>query len=177
MDFLNHREGGVIFYPFVLLFPLQCTIPHCRNCKRLHEFEEIEISSQSCRGCWDPIVLILYRERASQPARMKRRRNRRRVESGKQASRCCLFTSYQGRHASPKAVLGAAHTPPPPPFTTSSTWLVMPPVSLLICASPAPFDTAPRWPRPRGPNGGSFERGDQNEQFSPSQLFDQSSRS
>ncbi len=102
-------------------------------------------------SCWDPIDQIFYRERASQPARMKRKRNRRRAESGKQASRCCMFTSYQGRHTSPEAVLGAAHTPPPPPLHNSAAYLVMPPVSLLICASPAPFDTAPRWPRPRGP--------------------------
>jgi hypothetical protein len=30
---------------------------------------------------------------------------------------------------------------------------MMPPVSPLICAGPASFDTAPRWPRPQGPNG------------------------
>jgi hypothetical protein len=89
--------------------------------------------------CWDPIDPIFYRERASQPARMKRKRNGRRVESRRQASRCCLFTSYQGRHASPEAVLGAAHTPPPPPLHNSSAWLVMPPVSLLILRQPRPF--------------------------------------
>ncbi len=105
--------------------------------------------------CWDPINLIFYRERATQPARTKRKRNRRRVESGKQASRCCLFTSYQGRspplcHAWPEAVWCGLH---PLPLHNSSAWLVMPPVSLLICASPAPFGTAPRRPRPRGPKG------------------------
>ncbi len=26
MDFLNHREGGVIFYQIFLLSPLQCTV-------------------------------------------------------------------------------------------------------------------------------------------------------
>ncbi len=40
MDFLNHREGGngflIRFSSFVLY----------RNCKRLREFEEIEISRQ-----------------------------------------------------------------------------------------------------------------------------------
>ena len=46
---------------------------------------------------------------------------------------------------------GAAYTPLP--LHNSSAWLVMPPVSLLICASPAPFGTAPRRPRPRGPKG------------------------
>jgi hypothetical protein len=39
MDFLNHTEGGMVF--LLLLY---------RNSKRLREFEEIEISRQSCRG-------------------------------------------------------------------------------------------------------------------------------
>jgi hypothetical protein len=43
MDFLNQIEGGLVFYPVSLLL-------NCRNCKRLREFEEIEISRQSCRG-------------------------------------------------------------------------------------------------------------------------------
>ena len=43
--------------------------------------------------------------------------------------------------------------PSPSPLHNSSAWLVMPPVSLLVCASPALFGTAPRWPRPRGPKG------------------------
>jgi hypothetical protein len=47
--------------------------------------------------CWDPIDLIFYRERASQPARRKRKRNGRRVESRREGSRCGLFTVYQGR--------------------------------------------------------------------------------
>ncbi len=51
MDFLNQREGGVGFYQVFLLSPLECTVTfHYRNCKRLREFEEIEISIQSCRG-------------------------------------------------------------------------------------------------------------------------------
>jgi hypothetical protein len=52
MDFLNHKERGVFFYQVFLLSPLQCTctLMHCRNCKRLREFEEIEISRQSCGG-------------------------------------------------------------------------------------------------------------------------------
>jgi hypothetical protein len=40
MDFLNHREGGVVFYQVYLLSPLQCTVTYHRNCKRLREFEE-----------------------------------------------------------------------------------------------------------------------------------------
>jgi hypothetical protein len=43
MDFLNQREGGVVFYQVILLSPLQCTLTQCRNCKRLREFEELEI--------------------------------------------------------------------------------------------------------------------------------------
>jgi hypothetical protein len=31
MDFLNHREGGEVFYQVFLLSPLQCTLTHCRN--------------------------------------------------------------------------------------------------------------------------------------------------
>jgi hypothetical protein len=64
MDFLNHREGGVVLYRYFLLSSLQCIyvsfssfllysvhiVVHYRNCKRLREFEEIEISMQSCRG-------------------------------------------------------------------------------------------------------------------------------
>ncbi len=50
MDFLNHREGGVVLYQFFLLSPLQYTVAHNRNCKRLREFEEKEISMQSCRS-------------------------------------------------------------------------------------------------------------------------------
>ncbi len=50
MDSLNHREGGMVFYQVFHLSPLQCTVTHYRNCKRLHEVEEIEISRQSCRG-------------------------------------------------------------------------------------------------------------------------------
>ncbi len=43
MDFLNCREGGMVFdqFSFFLLY---------RNCKRLREFKEIEISRQICRG-------------------------------------------------------------------------------------------------------------------------------
>ncbi len=43
MDFLNHREGGVVTISFssFLLY---------RNCKRFREFGEIEIPRQSCTG-------------------------------------------------------------------------------------------------------------------------------
>ncbi len=43
MDFLNHRERGMVFYKVFLLSPLQCTVTNCRTFKRLREFEEIEI--------------------------------------------------------------------------------------------------------------------------------------
>jgi hypothetical protein len=69
---------------------------------------------------WDPIDLIFYRERASQPARTKRKRNKKELENGNQASKHCLFTCYQGRHTWPRAVLGARI--PPPPLPTHSPW-------------------------------------------------------
>ncbi len=40
MDFLNNREGGLIFYDFSYFFLY-------RNCKRLREFEEIKIASKA----------------------------------------------------------------------------------------------------------------------------------
>ena len=87
---------------------------------------------------------------------MKRKRNGRRVESGRETSRCCLFTAHQADPLPP-----VTHHPrrswrglyPPPPLHNSSAWLVMPSVYLFVCASPAPFGTAPRRPRPRGPKG------------------------
>ncbi len=45
VDFLNHREGGMVFYQ-VSSFLLN------RNCKKLHEFEEIDLK-QSCRGIYE----------------------------------------------------------------------------------------------------------------------------
>ncbi len=52
MDLLNYSKGGDIVFRFqvFLLSPLQCTVTHCGNCKRLSEFEEIEISRHSCIG-------------------------------------------------------------------------------------------------------------------------------
>jgi hypothetical protein len=46
MDFLNHRERGMVFYQVFLLYPEQCSVTflNCRNCKRLREFGVIEIS-------------------------------------------------------------------------------------------------------------------------------------
>ncbi len=38
------------FYINFLFSPLQCIVTHSRKCKRLREFEEIEISMQGCRG-------------------------------------------------------------------------------------------------------------------------------
>jgi hypothetical protein len=35
-------EGDVIFYQIFLISPIQCTVTHCRNCKRLCDFEEKE---------------------------------------------------------------------------------------------------------------------------------------
>jgi hypothetical protein len=45
MDFLNHRKGGMVWFSIRFFFFL-----FYRNCKRLREFEEIEILRQSCRG-------------------------------------------------------------------------------------------------------------------------------
>jgi hypothetical protein len=45
MDFLNYREGRLVFYQVFLLSPLLCTVQQLisRNCKRLREFgTEIE---------------------------------------------------------------------------------------------------------------------------------------
>jgi len=48
MDFLNHREGGMVFYPvFLLLMYNNFTV---EICKRLRVFEKIKISRQSCKG-------------------------------------------------------------------------------------------------------------------------------
>jgi hypothetical protein len=50
MDFLNHMEGG---YGFLSGFPPFSFSGYSRNCKRLSEFEEIEIPRQSCRDDCD----------------------------------------------------------------------------------------------------------------------------
>ncbi len=42
MDFLYHREGGMVFYQVFLLSPLQCMVTEPVEIgKRLCEFEEI----------------------------------------------------------------------------------------------------------------------------------------
>jgi hypothetical protein len=54
MDFLNHREGGMVFLFSRLHCILTLLSKYLRGClslhKRLCEFEEIEISKQSCDG-------------------------------------------------------------------------------------------------------------------------------
>ncbi len=49
MDFFKPYGRGCGFLSCFLPSPLQCTVTHWRNCKRLREFKEIEISRQSCR--------------------------------------------------------------------------------------------------------------------------------
>jgi hypothetical protein len=39
-------KGGTVFCQVFLLSLLQCKVKNCRTCKRLREFEEIEISRQ-----------------------------------------------------------------------------------------------------------------------------------
>ncbi len=46
MNFLNHRERGMVFYEVFLISPLQCTVTNSRKCKRLREFEEMKFSRQ-----------------------------------------------------------------------------------------------------------------------------------
>jgi hypothetical protein len=46
MDFLNHWEGGEVLYQLFLLSPLQCTVSLYRNCKRLREFENINVNAK-----------------------------------------------------------------------------------------------------------------------------------
>jgi hypothetical protein len=57
MDFLNHREGVMVFYQVFIFSLVQCPVTLCKRLrefeemsKRLREFEEIKISVQSCRG-------------------------------------------------------------------------------------------------------------------------------
>jgi hypothetical protein len=45
MDFLNQREGVMVF--FISFFSFLPYRVQSRNCKRLREFEEIEISRQA----------------------------------------------------------------------------------------------------------------------------------
>ncbi len=51
MDISNHIGNGVWFsirFSSFIFYSVQYL--NCRNCKRLREFEEIEISRHSCRG-------------------------------------------------------------------------------------------------------------------------------
>jgi hypothetical protein len=41
MDFLNHGEGGIVFYQVFLLSPLQHTVITVEICKKFYELEEI----------------------------------------------------------------------------------------------------------------------------------------
>ncbi len=50
MDFSKHKKVGMVFCQVFHLSPLQCKVKKCRNCKRLREFEEKEISRKCCRG-------------------------------------------------------------------------------------------------------------------------------
>ncbi len=43
MDFLNHREGGMVCYQIFLLSPLLCTVSALKKLQELRELEEIEI--------------------------------------------------------------------------------------------------------------------------------------
>jgi hypothetical protein len=70
---------------------------------------------------------------------------------------------------------GAAYTPLHPSQQLS---MACDAICLSACMrQPRPFRHSSTTATPTRSQGGSFERGDQNEQLSPSQLFDQSSRS
>ncbi len=43
MDFLNHREGGMVFYQVSSFLLYNVDYMNARNCKRLREFEAKEI--------------------------------------------------------------------------------------------------------------------------------------
>ncbi len=52
MDFLNHREGRMLFYKVFLLSPLQCTVTELQ--KLLREFEEKKSQGKAL----DVIVIV-----------------------------------------------------------------------------------------------------------------------
>jgi hypothetical protein len=65
---------------------------------------------------------------------------------------------------------GAAYTPPPPSQQLS---MACDAICLPVCMrQPRPFRHSSSKATPTRSQGGSFEKGDQNEQLSPSQLFD-----
>jgi hypothetical protein len=41
MDFLSHREGGIVLYQALILSPLQCRVMTVEISKWFHEFEDI----------------------------------------------------------------------------------------------------------------------------------------
>jgi hypothetical protein len=47
MDFL---EEGMVFYQVFLISPVRFTVTHCRNCKRLREFEEMKSQGEAIEG-------------------------------------------------------------------------------------------------------------------------------
>ncbi len=54
MDLLSHRQWDMVLYLVLPLSPLQCTVSEFEEMrKRLREFEETEISRQSCRGDYE----------------------------------------------------------------------------------------------------------------------------
>ncbi len=104
--------------------------------------------------CLDPIDLIFYRERASQPAGSRRKRHWRREMEGE--------LKAEGRKAD--VTCFSRLIPPPPPAHHLGGGLarsvsLMPPSTLLgpaydvILTIPAPFGASSQWPRPRGPKG------------------------
>jgi hypothetical protein len=43
-------EEGMVFYQIFLISPVRCTVTHCRNCKRLREFEEMKSQGEAVEG-------------------------------------------------------------------------------------------------------------------------------
>ncbi len=185
----NQSDSGITILPLVRYHHFQnlsvCRrIPIRADLNRMSEAQKvsgtlINLKPRKRSDCWDPIDLIFYRERAQQPARMKRKRNRRRVESGgRPADVACLHpikadplppVTHDPRR------FGAAYTPLPPSQQPSMACDAT--CSSGCMRQPRPFRHSSLMATPTRSQGGSFERGDQNEQLSPSQLFDQSSRS
>ncbi len=65
-------------------------------------------------GCTDPIDLIFYRERASQPAKNETKEKWKELENVNQASKHCLFTHcYQGLTYGLGQSLARTYPPPP----------------------------------------------------------------
>ncbi len=108
-----------------------------------------DMQKTAITSCLDPIDLIFYRERASQPARSKRKRNERRAESRRESCSCDLLIKANPPpppHSSPGAIL--ARPVPLPPLSHCSA---RPMTSSLTI--PAPFGATSQWPCPRSPRG------------------------